>query len=356
MYTVSAASAPNNYPIYIGTDLLSNLNSNIKQRKLIIIDKNVYPYIDKMLSVNRISATEIYILKADEQSKNWSTVSKILDELILRRYDRASCLVSIGGGVINDLVGFAASIYQRGIDWHTMPTTLLAQVDASVGGKTGCNYAGFKNQIGCFFQPKSVIIDLGLLSSLPEREYIAGLAEVVKYGMVKDADFFAWLEVNADAILSRDKAVLQTIIKRCCVIKREVVAEDVRDRGVRMVLNFGHTFAHAIESATHFQEFLHGEAVALGMLLATRVAVVKNIVTDDVYIRLSMLLDRLGLPIDTGVLSSSINSVCDFLFRDKKVYNGQLILILPLHVGEVKVVDNVAPELIKDCITNYVSI
>ncbi len=356
MYTISAAKAPNNYPIIVGTDLWSTLKDACSRQTLLVIDRNVYHYIVDSLLDNHFLLDQIYVLTVDENHKNLQVVIHILEELVTRRHDRSSCLVSIGGGVLNDLVGFAASIYQRGISWITMPTTLLAQVDAAIGGKTGCNFAGLKNQIGCFYQPKSVIIDLQVLAYLPDREYIAGLAEVVKYGVVKDTEFFAWLERNTQAILLRDKAVLQTMVQHCCTLKRSIVAEDVMDCGVRMILNFGHTFAHAIESATKFVHYLHGEAVSLGMLLASKIAVDVGMTTKNTFSRLLRLLDRFGLPVNIEVLLPFVDSICEILLTDKKVYDGKLVLVLPQSIGKVKVVDSLSPELIRDCIKNYVSL
>lgn len=355
MHIIPAEPTPNNYPIYLGTDIFAQINAVCTGRSLLVVDANIMPLFTQKIKEVFIDPIDIVVLDPSEQNKDWRSVEKILYSLITNHHDRSSNIISLGGGMINDLTGFAAAIYMRGISWFTMPTTLLAQVDAAIGGKTACNFAGLKNQIGCFYQPKAVIIDCASLATLPQREYIAGLSEVIKYGVIRDAKFFAWLERNVAQILQRDQAVLQTMILHCCEMKRKVVAQDATDQDLRMILNFGHSFAHAIESATKFNCLLHGEAVALGMLLATSLAVRLEIAEIGVYDRLLTLLTRFGLPVEVADLPCSISTICDFLAHDKKAHKKQPTLVLPLTLGEVRVVKDLDLKLIEELLADYVS-
>lgn len=321
---------------------------------LIVTDTNVAPLFLPTLQATLASyRVDTMILSMQESNKNWEAVSRILQQLVDGSYDRFSTLISLGGGVIGDLVGFAASIYMRGMNFIQIPTTLLAQVDAAVGGKTACNFNGIKNLIGTFYMPTAVISDLYTLRSLPNREYQAGLAEVVKYGMACDADFFQWLDLHKAAIKMRDNKALNYLIARCCEIKLATVREDMHDNQRRQVLNFGHTFAHAIEAATDFSWYLHGEAVALGMLLATKLAVKMGLLLPQILDRLYNLLVYLGLPtyIQAGTVTTEV--LYSYMAKDKKNCAGTLNLILPCALGQVKIVKQLNAEFLEGLLQSY---
>lgn len=346
--------------VYVGTNLLKNseLFTDIltSSRLLIITDQYISDlYLPMLLSALAGHRIDTLILPTSEANKNWVLVEKILATLTQLQHDRSSTVISLGGGVIGDLAGFAAAIYMRGTNWLQIPTTLLAQVDAAIGGKTGCNYLGQKNLLGCFYQPKAVVSDLAVLQTLSEREYLAGLAEVVKYGIACDAVFFNWLEEHVLLLKNRDLAALEYVIVRCCEIKLKLVALDETDRGPRLALNFGHTFGHALEAASMFELYLHGEAVAIGMLLATRLAVKLNLVMPEVLNRLHNLLQRLALPLQWQQNSHKLSEVVDCMAADKKKHAGQLRLILPCALGEVRVIQGLDFKCLEELIEDYAS-
>ncbi len=273
------------------------------------------------------------VLPDGEQYKSLETFERIMTFLLEGNYSRDVVLVALGGGVIGDLVGFAASCYQRGVDFVQVPTTLLAQVDSSVGGKTAVNHPLGKNMIGAFYQPKAVIIDTHCLSTLPSRELSAGLAEVIKYGIIIDADFFIWLEANMPKLLALDPLFLRQAIARCCQIKADVVAADERESGQRALLNLGHTFGHAIEAQMGYGVWLHGEAVAAGMVLAAKTTHLLGELSTRSVERIVTLLEVANLP----VMPPNVMTPDQFLthmHRDKKVLAGQLRLVLPTDIGE----------------------
>ncbi len=328
-----------NQNIYIDNALLHNaqiFQQIMPQPKVLIVTEQ--PIADLYLRqvMLHLPCADILCIAGGEQNKTWEAVTLILAALA-KGHDRASVLVSLGGGVIGDLVGFAAAIFMRGISFVHIPTTLLAQVDAAIGGKTGCNFLGVKNLIGAFHQPTAVLIDPGVLRTLPQREYIAGLAEVIKYGFACDANLFMWLEDNKQKVLSRDPAFIKYMIWRCCELKNQIVTDDPFDHNGRMVLNFGHTFAHALESATEFKLYLHGEAVALGMLLATRLAVKLGLVPESIFLRLFNLIEYFALPVHVTLQGRTTEKLCKFLSMDKKRNAGRLSLILPCALGQVVV-------------------
>jgi 3-dehydroquinate synthase len=264
--------------------------------------------------------------------------------------DRKSVVVAVGGGVIGDLAGFVAATFARGIGFIQVPTTLLAQVDSSVGGKVGINLPGAKNMVGAFWQPLGVLIDTDVLNTLPEREYRAGLAEVVKYGVILDADFFAYLEDHVDQLNARDAEVLQQVAARSCQLKAAVVAADERETtGLRAVLNYGHTFCHAIEAVTGYGEYLHGEAVAIGMLCASRLAESLGRIDTEVTRRQLDLLTSLGLP--SSVPDVDHDRLLEAMQRDKKVEHGKLRFVLPSRMGHVELAADVSPELARDALS-----
>lgn len=283
-------------------------------------------------------------LEPGEKTKSISSLSTIWDDLIAAKADRRTVLIAVGGGVVGDLGGFAAASFVRGVSFVQVPTTLLADVDSSVGGKTGINHPAAKNMLGAFHQPVGVLIDTAVLDTLPPREFAAGMAEVVKYGVILDTDFFAFLEQRAEAINRRDPGILRQVIARCCRLKADVVEKDEFERtGLRAVLNYGHTFGHAFEALAGYGELLHGEAVAIGMLYASRLAERLGLVGAEVTHRQEDLLGQFGLPtrLPAGWPHSD-DAVIDRMKLDKKTVGGQLRFVLPKRLGHVEVVSDVA--------------
>ena len=292
-------------------------------------------HLDYLLS--NISAKELHVitLKDGEEYKNQESIDAILDSLFEHRFNRKSMLIAFGGGVIGDMTGFAASIYQRGIDFIQIPTTLLSQVDASVGGKTGMNNKYGKNLVGAFHQPKAVYIDPYFLTTLPKREFAAGVAEIVKMAVTFNKEFFEFLE-SADL---SDAKVLQDVIKQAVETKAGVVAEDEKERGLRAALNYGHTFGHVIENETKYKEFLHGEAVAIGMVMANETAVKMNLMSEKEALRVKALLEKYELP--TNYEIADVKAFYEAFFLDKKSSDSAITFILPLGIGDVVITDKV---------------
>jgi 3-dehydroquinate synthase len=277
-------------------------------------------------------ATDVVLVPDGEQHKAWPTLQDVLTRLLELRAERLTPLIALGGGVVGDLAGFAAAIYQRGMPFVQIPTTLLAQVDSSVGGKTGINHPLGKNMIGAFWQPRAVLIDTDCLGTLPERELRAGVAEVIKYGAIRDAGFFAWLEANVAALLAKDAAALAHAIHRSCEIKAEIVAADEREAGERALLNFGHTFGHAIEAAQGYGKWLHGEAVAAGMVCAAKLSQRACAFSPSDTQRLARLLAAAQLPIEPPRIP--VERWLDLMARDKKVEGGALRFVLLEQLGQ----------------------
>jgi 3-dehydroquinate synthase len=286
--------------------------------------------------------TEV-VLPAGEASKHLDSVQQILDAALADRHERHSLFIALGGGVVGDMTGFAAACFLRGADFIQVPTTLLAQVDSSVGGKTGVNHKLGKNLIGAFHQPKQVLIDLDTLASLPEREFSAGLAEVVKYGLIRDAEFFSWLIENVAALKDRDPGVVAHAIQRSCAIKAAVVAEDEREGGVRAHLNFGHTFGHAIERIQGYGEWLHGEAVAAGMVLACRLSTPAGGLDAKVVDELIRFNEAVGLPVSPPA-DVTPQALLAAMGSDKKVTAGKIRYILLSQLGEAVVTEDVTED------------
>lgn len=342
MRTLNVALGERAYPIHIGPRLLerSDLTSGslLTPRVAIVSNTTVAPlYLEKLAAPLRaagVGVTEV-VLPDGEQYKNWETLNLIFDALLRERCDRTTTLVALGGGVIGDLVGFAAASYQRGVPFIQVPTTLLSQVDSSVGGKTGINHPRGKNMIGAFWQPKLVLADTDTLTTLPDRELSAGLAEVVKYGFIRDLPFLEWLEANMDKLMARDAEALSFAIERSCANKAEVVAGDERETakdGGRALLNLGHTFGHAIETGLGYGEWLHGEAVAAGTVMAAELSRRLGWLSAADVDRLRDLLRRAGLPIAGPKLGAE--RYLDFMGHDKKVVAGKLRLVLLRKLGE----------------------
>jgi 3-dehydroquinate synthase len=324
------------YPILIGRGLIEDaqaLERHIPARDIVLVSNvTVAPLYAKKLARSLASKRIVEIdLPDGEQHKTLSTVSRILDVMVANRLGRDCAVIALGGGVVGDMAGFAAASYQRGVAYVQIPTTLLAQVDSSVGGKTGVNHPGGKNLIGAFHQPIVVIADTSTLDTLPPRELRAGLAEVIKYGLIRDSAFFDWLELNLDRLLNRDADALAHAIARSCEIKAEIVGRDEREQGERALLNLGHTFGHAIESATGYKTWLHGEAVGAGMLMAAAMSRECGEMRPEDVDRLRKMLEKTGLPITAKEVS--IDTALENMQIDKKVKSGRIRLVLLRGIG-----------------------
>ena len=352
--TVRVELQERSYDIQIGTGILNRTGPFVASlcrptHAVIITDENVQrPYADRVAEnvVTSGANVDLLVVEPGEPSKSLDTATSLWETLLELGTDRTSVVLAVGGGVVGDLAGFIAATYARGIAMVQLPTTLLAQVDSSVGGKAGVNLPGAKNIVGAFWQPLGVLIDTDVLSTLPGREYRAGLAEVVKYGVILDADFFSYLEDNAEAISQQRPDVLRYVIARCCRLKADVVQADEREEtGLRAVLNYGHTFCHAIEAVTGYDRFLHGEAVSVGMLCAARLAGSLGRVDAKFTRRLHNLLSALGLPLEVPDVDHK--TLLDVMQRDKKVQHGKLRFVLPTRIGHVELVSDVDSEKVQ---------
>ena len=344
--TLVVALAERSYPIHIGAALLAEIGHllpNMRSGRVIIVTNPVVAahHLDRLQKgLERADMHHDAIVVPDgEAHKDWATLYDVHTRLLELKAERSTTLIALGGGVIGDLAGFAAATYQRGIPLVQIPTTLLAQVDSSVGGKTAVNHPLGKNMIGAFYQPSAVIIDSATLSTLPDREYASGLAEVVKYGAIRSPQLFAWLESNVDPLLRRDEATLAQAIHESCRIKAEIVAADERETGERTLLNFGHTFGHAIEVGTGYGAWLHGEAVAAGMVLAGELSVRVTGLPAAENARLRQLLSRFGLPVHPPTLDA--DRYLQLVARDKKVEAGKLRLVLLEALGRCVIRANI---------------
>lgn len=358
---VSVSLGCRSYTIEIGRlAQLGTLLASLGQyrRILIVTDEHVDQYYGDSAAeslAERLGEIEILTITPGEPAKSLLTSEKLWERLAEMNVDRYSVIVALGGGVVGDLAGFIAATYLRGLPFVQVPTTLLAQVDSSVGGKVGINLRCGKNLVGAFWQPKAVLIDPTTLKTLPDREFISGLGEVVKYGMIMDAVFLEWLETNTQRILAREPEPLSELIARCCRLKADVVERDEYERlGVRAILNYGHTFGHTLEAITEYQEYLHGEAVAIGMNFAARLAVRMRWLDESVAERQQSLLERFGLPVRVA----SLRRVCDFekmiqlMRHDKKNESEQIYFMLPQRPGLVERVA-VSSELIRETLEEF---
>ncbi|TAL47490.1 MAG: 3-dehydroquinate synthase [Methylovulum sp.] len=337
MKTLLVALGKRSYPIYIGSGLLSRpelFKKHIKSRQVIVItNTTIAPiYLDTVLKNLDDYVIEYLVLPDGEQYKTLDSVTQIFDKLLACKFSRNATLIALGGGVIGDMGGFAAACYQRGIAFLQIPTTLLAQVDSSVGGKTGVNHPLGKNMIGAFYQPQCVIADADVLDTLDERQLSAGLAEVIKYGLIRDAGFFNWLEQNIDLLLARDKSALAYAIEHSCKNKAEIVAEDETETGVRATLNLGHTFGHAIETGVGYGEYLHGEAVAIGTCLAADLSRRHAWLTDVDVERIIALFKHSRLPV-VPPAQLDAGRFLELMAVDKKNIDGKIRLILLKKIG-----------------------
>ena len=339
MQTLTVNLGDRSYPIHIGPGLLGRselITPNLQQmRAVVVTNTTVGP-----LYLERFSQTlsgagirvESVVLPDGEEYKNWQTLNTIFDALLTNRAERKTTLVALGGGVIGDLTGFAAACYQRGMPFIQVPTTLLAQVDSSVGGKTGINHPQGKNMIGAFYQPQLVLADTDTLNTLPDRELSAGLAEIIKYGLIRDLPFLEWLEANMEQLVARDAEALAYAIRRSCENKAEVVAADEREAGQRALLNLGHTFGHAIEAGMGYGVWLHGEGVSAGTMLAADLSRRMGLITETDVARIGALFRRAKLPIAAPNLG--YQAYMDFMAVDKKVEAGRIRFVLLRRLGE----------------------
>lgn len=356
MKTIEVALGERAYPIHIGEGLLFRgdlLRPHLRGKQVMVVTNEVVAplYLDALMSALTPFDAHSLVLPDGESFKNIEVLNGIFDALIERRFARDASLIALGGGVVGDITGFAAACYQRGIAHLQVPTTLLAQVDSSVGGKTAINHRLGKNMIGAFHQPSCVLADTATLKSLPPRELRAGLAEVIKYGLVLDREFFHWLEANVGAVLDLEPEALSFIIERSCRDKAKVVAEDERESGKRALLNFGHTFGHAIETGLGFGVWLHGEAVAVGMVLAASLSARLGWISADDERRVYELLRRAGLPVR---LPEDLDTarMLELMAVDKKVLSGRTRLVLLRSLGQAVISDDFDPEALRQTLSH----
>lgn len=356
MKTIRVNLSSNSYTISIDKDLLVKIGDMVSKEKapcktLLITDKNIEKIYGNMVTESfRKNKFDIRLisLKPGEEQKTMETALTLYDACFDHKLDRNSLIVALGGGVVGDISGFVAATFMRGIPFIQIPTSLLAQVDSSIGGKVAVNHPKGKNMIGSFYQPKAVFIDTDTLSTLPPAELVAGLVEVIKYGVIKDAELFEYLEKSLYDVLQLNHNALLRIISTSCQIKANVVEEDEKEKHLRAILNYGHTIGHAIETVTNYQKYRHGEAVAIGMLYATQIAIEMGLTTDTVFERQLSLIKRLGLPLNTGLKPDDIIKA---LYADKKVISGRLRFILPVKIGEVIISDQVTEEILYRVLT-----
>lgn len=351
MQTLQVDLGERSYPIYIGAGLLGRVECIIPhlagRQVAVVTNETVAPlYLDKLARTLSDCELTPIVLPDGEAFKHWETLQKIFDSLLEARHDRRTTLIALGGGVIGDMAGFAAACYQRGVDFIQIPTTLLSQVDSSVGGKTGINHPLGKNMIGAFYQPKAVVIDTSTLATLPARELSAGLAEVIKYGLICDESFLSWLETHMEALRALDAMALTEAIARSCAAKAQVVGADERESGVRAILNLGHTFGHAIETHMGYGSWLHGEAVAVGTVMALEMSRRLGWLDEAGRDRGIHLLQRAGLP-TVPPTEMTTNDFFRHMSVDKKVLGGQLRLVLLRRLGEAVVTGDFSREALQ---------
>ncbi|MCF6156450.1 MAG: 3-dehydroquinate synthase [Candidatus Brocadia sp.] len=351
MKTIRVNLSSNSYNISIDKGILGKIGDILVKEKepcktLLITDKNIEKVYGNIVSESLVRNkfdVRLIPLKPGEEQKTMETALALYDACFDHKLDRSSLIVALGGGVVGDISGFVAATFMRGIPFIQVPTTLLAQVDSSIGGKVAVNHPKGKNMIGSFYQPRAVFIDTDTLSTLPAAELVAGLVEVIKYGVIRDAELFEYIEKSLYDILQLNDTALLKIIAMSCQIKAHVVEEDEKETHLRAILNYGHTIGHAIETVTDYKKYRHGEAVAIGMLYATRIAIEMGLTDHVVLERQLSLIQRLGLPLHTGLKSEDIVKA---LYTDKKVISGRLRFILPIKIGEVIISDRVTEEIL----------
>jgi 3-dehydroquinate synthase len=346
------------YPIIIGGGLMRDRDlvaAQLPGRDLMIVTNTTVArlYLETLRSTLGERGIAECILPDGEQHKTLQTAGWVFDALVGSKLNRDATVLALGGGVVGDIAGFVAACYQRGIGYVQMPTTLLAQVDSSVGGKTGVNHSGGKNLIGAFYQPLAVLADTDTLATLPDRELAAGLAEVIKYGCVWDPLLFDWLDLHIGELLARDTDALTYVIARSCAIKATVVARDEREQSLRAILNFGHTFGHVIEAATGYETYLHGEAVGLGMLMAADLSCKLGLIDRAVEERVRTLVERAGLPTEAPKIGAA--RALELMRMDKKVLAGKVRLVLLEKLGRAVVIDQYPQDLLEATLSEYLA-
>ncbi|NOX91315.1 MAG: 3-dehydroquinate synthase [Gammaproteobacteria bacterium] len=357
MKTLTVNLNERSYPIHIGQNLLGQdklLAPHIHGNQVLLVsNETVAPlYLEKTLPALGDYQCETVILPDGEKYKTLDTANLIFDALLQHRFDRQCTLIALGGGVVGDITGFAAACYQRGVNFIQIPTTLLAQVDSSVGGKTGVNHPLGKNMIGAFHQPQCVLIDTNTLNTLDDQQLSAGLAEVIKYGLIQDEDFFVWLEGNMTKLLQRDAEILTYAIECSCQSKADIVAADEKETGQRALLNLGHTFGHAIETGMGYGTWLHGEAVGTGMLMAADLSYRQNNLSQSQRERTQALLEAARLPVKTP-MEMDTTRFLELMAVDKKVQAGVIRLVLLNHIGSAYVSDDYEPKLLRDTLDAF---
>jgi len=357
MKTLNVALDDRSYPIYIGTDLLSQpelLTNHIKNKEVLIVtNETIAPlYLDKVSALLNEYRCESVILPDGEEYKTLEVLNKVFDKLLASRFSRQVTVIALGGGVIGDMSGFAASCYQRGVPFIQIPTTLLSQVDSSVGGKTAVNHALGKNMIGAFYQPQCVIADTDTLNTLDDQQLASGIAEVIKYGLINDPEFFNWLETNIDVLKNRESDALAFAIERSCLDKANLVAQDEKEQGVRALLNLGHTFGHAIETGMGYGEWLHGEAVACGMMMAAELSHRMGWMSDEEVLRVKAILTAANLPISPPS-EMTVDQFMDLMAVDKKVKEGVIRLVLLKGIGQAVISDDYSMSLLKETLASF---
>ena len=345
------------YPIYIGIDLLSMKSLFVDQiqgrQVMIVTNKTIAPlYLDKLTSILDGFNVQSVILPDGEEFKKLETLNKVFDALLEAKFDRTSTLIALGGGVIGDITGFAAASYQRGVGFIQVPTTLLSQVDSSVGGKTGINHELGKNMIGAFYQPKAVIIDVNTLDTLSNQEFSAGMAEVIKYGLLGNADFLSMLEANIESIMARKKDLIIEVIFNCCQDKARIVELDEFEKGKRALLNLGHTFGHGIENAFGYGNYLHGEAVSIGMVMAAKLSKDEGNLSHEETLRVESILSKADLPISINKTIDS-ETLITAMSLDKKSIDGKIRLVLLKSLGDSYLTDSYSNENFNKVVNNF---
>lgn len=356
MKTIQVGLGDRSYPIFIQANLLRNIGNdlndrNIAKRYVVVADEYVAELFGEQLMDSLSNAAifaDLITFPRGEENKNLATIAQLASKLATLHVDRKDGLIALGGGVTGDITGFLAAVYMRGIPFVQIPTTLLAQVDSSVGGKTGVDIPEGKNLVGSFYQPKCVYIDSQVLADLPDDELLNGLAEVIKYGVIYNADFFDFLAENRQAILGRDLSVLEEVIHKCCSIKAKVVEEDERESDLRRILNFGHTIGHAIEAASNYS-LAHGLAVGMGMIAAGEIAVGKGLFSQGELDKLRTLIGDFGLSVSIPQ-ELDHSQIKQYLKTDKKAVSGKPFFVLPTSIGKVVITDDVSEELIDQVI------
>jgi 3-dehydroquinate synthase len=350
MHQLTVALGARSYPVFIGNDLLTQADlysSFIKGKQVCVVTNDTIAplYLDKVKATLHHFQVDVVVLPDGEVYKDLTTLNLIFSGLLNSKHNRTTTLIALGGGVVGDMTGFAAACYQRGVNFIQIPTTLLSMVDSSVGGKTGVNHELGKNMIGAFYQPQAVIADIALLKTLPQRELSAGLAEVIKYGLICDFDFFEWIEENITHLMAADAAALSDAVLRSCENKANVVAQDEYEGGARAILNFGHTFGHAIETAQGYGNWLHGEAVAAGMVMAADLSCRRGAIDRASFERIVTLLEKAHLPVKAPA-DMSPQQFVNLMGVDKKVLNGLLRLVLLEEMGKAIVTSDIDTALL----------